>query len=301
MSELSTVTIISTGQKIKKMKNHYQNDLKETPAYAIFQAKIPYVVITAYQSGKVVFQGNLAQEEAMKWDKNINSLTKMPTVNFLNDSHIGSDESGTGDYFGPITTSAVFVPKDKIPLLKEIGIQDSKKLTDQKIMELTNYIVAMNLPYSSVILDNLKYNALQKQGWSQGKMKAMLHQSAINNVVKQVDNRTLKGILIDQFCLPEIYKKHISSEQLTLQANTHFMTKAETYSIAVATASIIARARFVQEMNRLSEQVNMDLLKGASQKVDQQIARIIKQYGRKKLNEIAKIHFANTQKAEKWL
>src|SRR5699024_219334 len=146
-------------------------------------------------------------------------------------------------------------------------------------------------------LKNERYNLLQKKGWSQGKMKAMLHQSCINNLVNKIPNRAYEGILIDQFCLPDIYQRHIASEQLQLQESTHFMTKAENYSIAVASASVIARARFVQEMNRLSNKVGMPLLKGASKKVDQQIAQIIKEQGRGILNKIAKTHFANTKKA----
>src|SRR5699024_12473654 len=90
------------------------------------------------------------------------------------------------DYFGPVTACAVYIQQDQIALLKEIGIQDSKKLTDQNILTLSAKIIKMNIPYSLMILHNEKYNHLQLQDWSQGKMKAMLHHACISNVYKTI-------------------------------------------------------------------------------------------------------------------
>src|SRR5699024_1126231 len=278
---------------IQKMKSEYKNYMETTPPHAVFRAKTPYAVITAYQSGKVLFQGTRAAEEVRKWGKaaldHSNKKNEKPThetqppQTLFDESHIGSDESGTGDYFGPITNCAMFVPQDKMALLKEIGVQDSKTLTDEKIKELATYLLAMDMLYSLMVLKNEKYNQLQKQGWSQGKM----------------DKETSYGILIDQFCMPHVYEKHITSEGRKLDPHTYFMTKAETHSLAVAAASIIARASFVKEMEDLSKIVGFSLLKGASPKVDQQIAKIIRTKGKQFLPSVAKVHFANTKKAEK--
>ncbi|HLR53196.1 MAG TPA: ribonuclease HIII [Pseudogracilibacillus sp.] len=294
---------------IQKMKNEYKNYMETTPPHAVFRAKTPYAVITAYQSGKVLFQGTRAAEEVRKWGKaaldHSNKKNEKPThekqppQTLFDESHIGSDESGTGDYFGPITNCAMFVPQDKMALLKEIGVQDSKTLTDEKIKELATYLLAMDMPYSLMVLKNEKYNQLQKQGWSQGKMKAMLHDACIKNVQAKMDKETSYGILIDQFCMPHVYEKHITSEGRKLDPHTYFMTKAETHSLAVAAASIIARASFVKEMEDLSKMVGFPLLKGASPKVDQQIAKIIRTKGKQFLPSVAKVHFANTKKAEK--
>ena len=289
---------------MKEMKQHYHDYLKPTPPHALFQAKTTYATITAYKSGKVLFQGKSPQKEAAKWDKNqtfpMSEKKKTNTKevpDFIHTSHIGSDESGTGDYFGPVTACAVYIQQDQIALLKEIGIQDSKKLTDQNILTLSEKIINMNIPYSLMILHNEKYNHLQLQGWSQGKMKAMLHHACISNVLHKIGDRYYGGILIDQFCQPNIYKNHLLQEGIQVPDQTYFMTKAEDYSIAVATASIIARASFVKEMERLSKKVNMTLLKGASNKVDLQAASLIKDKGNEYLNSVAKVHFANTNKA----
>src|SRR5699024_6122609 len=98
------------------------------------------------------------------------------------------------------------------------------------------------------------------------------------------------------FCMPHVYEKHITSEGRKLDPHTYFMTKAETHSLAVAAASIIARASFVKEMEDLSKIVGFSLLKGASPKVDQQIAKIIRTKGKQFLPSVAKVHFANTKK-----
>ncbi len=297
---------------IEEMKHFYANVLQSTPQGAVFRAKTSNAVITAYKSGKVMFQGNAPAVEAAKWtDKAKESPKATPKTNKINafsppdtlftSNHIGSDEAGTGDYFGPITVAAVYVKKEQIELLRELGVKDSKNLTDSTIRKISKDIMNLDLPYSLLILHNEKYNRLQKQGWTQGKMKAMLHHHAINNLLNKIGTTSIDGILIDQFCEPAIYKKHIATEKQKLADNTYFMTKAESYSIAVAAGSIIARTSFLSEMDNLSAETGIALPKGASKKVDQTIARIIKSKGEKALNSYAKTHFANTKKARGYL
>ncbi|WP_026906385.1 ribonuclease HIII [Paucisalibacillus globulus] len=301
-------------ETIKKMKQYYHKSLTSSPQGAIFRAKTENAVITAYKSGKVLFQGSKPHIESEKWTDNTSSqptVTKQkkstpttiytPSESLFSSSHIGSDEAGTGDYFGPITVSCAYITSSQISLLKELGVKDSKNLTDSVILKLAKEIAQIRIPYSLLILHNPKYNTLQKRGWSQGKMKAMLHHHAIQNLLKKIGNTEYDGILIDQFCEPGIYKKHIASEGGKLPDKTFFMTKAESYSIAVATGSIIARASFVKEMDKLSDKMGFELNKGASKKVDQTIARVIREKGEHVLDSCAKVHFANTQKAKKWL
>src|SRR5699024_12087093 len=104
------------------------------------------------------------------------------------------------------------------------------------------------------------------------------------NVLHKVGDLYSVGILSEEFCQTKIYKNHLLQEGIQVPDQTYFMTKAEDYSIAVATASIIARASFVKEMERLSKKVNMTLLKGASKKVDLQAATLIKDKGNEYLN-----------------
>lgn len=294
--------------KINEMKLAYQNQLKTTPPGAIFAAKATTCSITAYRSGKVLFQGKESEIEAAKWgdipEASVNKQTTTrkrhafsPDNGLFTSSHIGSDEAGTGDYFGPITVCAAYVEASQIPLLKEIGVKDSKNLTDSAIQAIAKQLLQLELPYSLVILENKKYNQLQQKGWTQGKMKTMLHHTAINHVLKKIKPTKPNGILVDQFCEPNVYQRHLQSEKKKLQKDIYFMTKAESYSIAVATSSIIARASFVQKIEQLSKEIGITLPKGASTKVDQTAAYLIKKFGKEKLYTIAKVHFANTNKA----
>lgn len=295
------------------MKDYYAGSIVDVPQGAIFRAKNSNAVITAYRSGKVMFQGKSAEFESIKWVDEIAAETKQtkptakpkhnlaPPKDIFNDSHIGSDEAGTGDYFGPMTVASVFVKKDQIAKLKEIGVQDSKNLSDPTIRRLSKEILGLNIPYSLLVLRNPKYNALKARGWSQGKMKALTHHHAIDNVINDVEEGSFAGIVIDQFCEPSLYNKYIASEKQTSASNTYFITKAESHSIAVAAASIIARTSFLKEMDNLSEELGMTLPKGAAQHVDKAIAKIIKEHGHQALNSCAKTHFVNTKKAEAYL
>lgn len=307
---MSNQVLKVTEEELKRMEKYYGNNMVASPPGSRFRVKTDSAVITAYNSGKVLFQGEDAVIEAAKWktgevkqlkitDSNGSPYTPKESLFFH--SHIGSDEAGTGDYFGPITVAAVFIEESKIPLLKKLGIRDSKTLTDSAIKRLAKKIIEEEIPYASLVLPNEKYNKLQQSGWSQGKIKALMHHHAIEYVKKKITNQQYDGIIIDQFCQPDVYKRYLRSENLTLQEKTFFVTKAESKSIAVAAASLLARTKFVDEMDRLSRVVGLELPKGAGQQVDKTIARFIQIYGREKLTTCAKIHFANTQKADKYL
>lgn len=294
-----------SSAKLVEMKKYYQDFLDENPQGALFRARTKNAVITAYNSGKVLFQGANPDIEINKWVKQ-NKVKKIQVDpeklnNVLTRTHIGSDESGTGDYFGPVTAAAVYITEAQISELKKMGIQDSKLIKDDLIRALSKKLVEMNIPYSLLILPNEKYNQLQSKGWSQGKMKAMLHHHVIDNVIKKINPHNYEGIIIDQFCLPHVYKNYLASENKFVHSKTHFLTKAEHHSVAVATASVIARASFLKEMDKLSHLSGYSLLKGASNKVDRLIAQIMREKGLEYLNKIAKTHFANTEKANNYL
>lgn len=308
---MSTVVLTVNKTTLQEMKQYYQDALNPPfPNGAYFRARTPNAAITGYHSGKVVFQGKQCELEAHAWQKegvDTNSPTRPQTKqqsipqDILTKTHIGSDETGTGDYFGPMTVCAVYVEENQIELLKELGVQDSKNLTDKRILSITEDLLHTDIIYSLLTLPNDIYNKRQEQGWTQGKMKALLHHHAHKNVLKKLDNKPYQGIIVDQFVQESTYKKHLQSEGEQLLPKTFFLTKAESHSIAVATASLIARTRFVREMDRLSNELGIELIKGASKKVDMTISKVIQKFGRKKLFDVGKVHFANTQKAEQYL
>src|SRR5699024_1243318 len=127
---------------------------------------------------------------------------------------------------------------------------------------------------------NQKYNSLQEKGWSQGKMKAMLHHHVNQTVIRKIEKQPYEGVGIAQFCDPAIYQKHLQSEQKTMPDNTYFKTKAEQYSLAVAADSILARASFLKKMDELSIDLGIKLAKRGCQQGEQKIATINKTRGK---------------------
>ncbi|MDW4488773.1 ribonuclease HIII [Staphylococcus saprophyticus] len=260
--------------------------------------------ISIYNSNKVMFQGKDAERIAAQLLPNVTksqpsskkSSTTKQTISYNQFQCIGSDEAGSGDYFGPLTVCAAYVSHKNVQILKALGVDDSKKLTDTKIVELAEQLVTF-IPHSLLVMNNEKYNEKQKAGWSQVKMKAVLHNEAIKNVTQKIDTTELDYIVIDQFAEASVYKRYALSD-LPFSNKTKFETKGESKSIAIAAASIISRYAFVKHMDRLTQSVKTDIPKGASNKVDLTAAKIIERKGIAYLDSISKKHFANRKKAE---
>ncbi|WP_342558792.1 ribonuclease HIII [Metasolibacillus sp. FSL K6-0083] len=300
---MTNIVLLLTNDKLQEVQSFYATNkvIRNAPG-VVFAAKLADTAITVYKSGKVMFQGDGAEREAARWgtaevsEKGIASKGDALPKNFATLSVIGSDETGTGDYFGPITVAAVYVPVDKIPLVQELGVKDSKLLTDDFMRKIAPDLMKV-CAHSILTLRNDKYNTLQAKGYSQGKMKALLHNQAIRHVLKKIAPEQPQYILIDQFAERATYYRHIQREQEIIRDNVLFSTKAENLHVAVATASILARYAFLKEMDRLSELVGFTLQKGASSKVDEMAAKIWLSKGEETLHSISKWHFANTEKA----
>ncbi len=290
------------------MKKAYQSHLSlKQPQSTVFMAKVHGCTITAYSSGKVLFQGGSHEEEARKWGNSLPSAkkstsspkgsTKLP-LNFSSLSVMGSDEVGTGDYFGPMTVVSAYVSTQNMPLVKELGVQDSKNLKDPQIIKIAQDLLHV-IPYSLLILPNPKYNELQKNGMTQGKMKAVLHNKALLNLLKKMNPEKPEAILIDQFAEKNVYYRHLQGQKDVCKENVYFSTKGESVHLAVAAASILARYAFLKEWDKLSEKAGFTIPKGAGAAVDKAGARLIRSKGEQALWEFTKVHFANTGKAKK--
>jgi ribonuclease HIII len=290
--------ITATATMLEKMRNHYASDITgHLPVGALFVAKRSGCTITAYRTGKVLFQGKEAEQEAAKWMKESDQKeapVSQPPLAAA--SAIGSDEVGTGDYFGPVVVAAAYVAKDQMDAITAMGIKDSKLLTDEAIRRLAPSLMNM-IPNQTVILSNPMYNDWQRSGMPQTKIKALLHNEAIGKLVKQLSPIEPEAIIIDQFIERDLYFRYLENETNVVRDRVYCYPKAETVHVAVAAASIIARCIFLQEMERLSNEVGMTLPKGAGAQVDQTAAKLIQTHGPAILETCAKLHFANTEKA----
>ena len=299
------------SDNVKKKIIAYYEDMKfeKTPPYAEFQVKDFDCVTTLYESGKIVFQGIGADIEASIWieqerrlnnriidvtgkEKEKDKKDKDKDIQIMY-STIGSDEVGTGDFFGPIVVSAAYVSKEKINFLIDLGVRDSKKLTDDKIIKIAPSIIK-EIPHSTIVLDNKSYNANHSSDVNMNKIKAILHNKVLLNLVKD-DKYDYKSIVVDQFAFPKKYYSYIADvkEKVT---GIYFMTKAEDKCFSVAAASIISRYVFLSEMKKLSDQIGFEIPKGAGPLVDEVAKTIVEKHGYNKLNEIAKMNFKNATK-----
>jgi len=310
-----TTITLKVSDKTKEQMLEFFEDLKreKTPPYAVFQAQDGDTVVTLYESGKAVFQGKDADLSSEFWiaTERINSGVATTTdsrdkkkedkptkVLPIRINSIGSDEVGTGDYFGPIVVTATYVSKENIDFLLDLKVKDSKKLTDEQIIKIVPEIIK-KIPYHTLVLTNKQYNEFYNSdfGMNMNKTKAVLHNKVLYELVK--DNKYVYDyIVVDQFEYPGSYYKHIKESKNQVK-NIFFMTKAEDKCLSVACASMISRYIFLQEMEKLSKSVNIMLPKGASTLVDETAKKIVDTYGIEKLNDIAKLNFKNTEKVKK--
>lgn len=309
--------VFKVSDNIKdKMVDYYKNVRRDkTPPYAVFQAMEADTIITLYESGKVMFQGISADIDANIWidmEKKINNRTidinagnkekekyKEELNYYYSLSTIGSDEVGTGDYFGPIVVTASYVSKEKINLINDLGVKDSKKLTDEKIIKIAPILI-QEIPYVTFTLDNKEYNEYQAKGYNMNKIKAILHNKVLYSLTTKEDNYPYDKIVVDQFVYPKKYFEHISETNKKV-TNITFTTKAESKCASVAASSIISRYIFLKQMKKLSNDLDIEIPKGANDIVDQVGMEIVKKYGFDKLNDVAKLNFKNTEKIKEAL
>ena len=308
-----TITLKVSENTKNEMKDFFQDSTRpKTPAYAVFQADDADCVVTLYESGKAVFQGPSADMSAQLWierERHLNPLNKVEVTNsdkkekkekkneyidpkIYNSNSIGSDEVGTGDFFGPIVVTSAYVTKENIPFLEELGVKDSKKLTDEKILEIVPKIIK-TIPYESIILSNKEYNQKYSADINMNKIKAIMH----NKVLFAMKNKgyNYDYIVVDQFAKPFVYFSYLKTSPNVVK-NITFMTKAEDKCLSVACASLISRYIFLKEFDKLGESVNTFLLKGANVKVNEVAKEIVNKYGFNKLYDLAKMNFKNVEK-----
>ena len=305
-----TITV-KVSDKTKKQMIEYFEDLKreKTPPYATFQAVDGDTVVTLYNSGKAVFQGRDADLASQFWietekinvgsvdftnsnEKKKDKSKDITTSKYMYINSVGSDEVGTGDYFGPIVVSSSYVKKDDVNYLKELGVMDSKKITDEKILEIAPKIIK-KVKYKSLVLTNKDYNKFNKD-YNMNKIKAIMHNKVLYQMINE-EHPVIDAILVDQFAEKYVYYNYLKNTNL-VQRNITFMTKAEDKNIAVACSSIISRYIFIQEFNKISKNVGFNLPKGAGNKVDEIGKLIVQKYGKEILESIAKLNFKNTEK-----
>ncbi len=309
MKNQNITKVIKVNDDIKEKMCEFYEDKKrsKTPPYAIFQAEDNDTIITLYESGKAMFQGLSADIEASMWEminndsSNLEDFFDEPRKKEkeedikipFNINSIGSDEVGTGDYFGPIVVSASYVSVNDIDFLTNLGVRDSKKLSDEKILEIVPQIVK-RIKYKTIILSNKEYNKYHNEDMNMNKIKAILHNKVLYNLTHENDIK-YDYIVVDQFESPKSYYNHLNDTDKIVK-NITFITKAEDKCLSVACSSLISRYIFIKEIDKLGEKYGIFIPKGASSYVDDIAIKLVSKYGKNVLNDIAKLNFSNTKR-----
>jgi len=202
---------------------------------------------------------------------------------------IGTDESGKGDYFGPLVIAGVYADADTKKKLKEIGAADSKTLSDAKIRKLAEEITKV-CRYSLVTIGNKRYNQMYDEIKNLNKLLAWGHARVIENMLEVVD---CSNALSDQFGSPELIKNALLSKGRKINLSQRHRAEE---NVVVAAASILARNEYVKAMDKLSEEYGMEFPKGGSSMVVEAAREFVLSHGKEKLANVAKLHFVITGK-----
>ena len=259
------------------------------PQYAKWQLKPENCVITCYTSGKTVFQGKDANVYAAAFMQGQDEIPNTATTNQY--PQAGSDEVGTGDYFGPVCVCASYVTQDNVDFLIKLGVRDSKQMSDADMLKIGPLLME-RIPHSLLIVPPQKYNRVHESN-NLNAIKAKLHNQAYINLAKKIELPSFK--IIDQFTPETSYYRYLKNEPQIIHG-IHFETKAEAKYLSVAVGSIISRYGFLKTWEEMEKKYNMTLPKGSGDQVDIVAQAFVERYGLERLGEIAKLHFKNTEK-----
>ena len=267
--------------------------IEDSNQYVVWRLKGKGVIAIAYSSGKILFQGSDTSSDWILVEECLSSV--LSKEKFQN--HIGVDEAGKGDYFGPLVTAAAFVEEKNLEKLKGLGIMDSKKITDKKIAKIFDEIKDSLLFDVSILMPE-EFNLLYKQYQNINKLLASQHSLVIENLLTKLDSlgRDCDYVLIDQFSKnPMRVKGVLGVKGRDVEFRQMHGGEAD---IAVAMASIVARYHFVQSMDKLSEKWNIEFPKGATDVVNVG-KEFVAKYGVNNLTKVAKVNFKTTEQVVK--
>src|SRR6266487_1931247 len=243
------------------------------------------ITTTAHEGGK----GSQGTEDSSRLDAAASATHTFETP------WIGTDESGKGDYFGPLVSAAVYVDDQILERLGALGVKDSKLLSDKKARELAERIrIICKDRYSEVVITPEQYNRLyedfQQEGKTLNHLLAWGHYRALENLLAVVE---CENIIVDQFANEHYLRSRLFAKNPARKLNLIQMPRAEV-NLAVAAASIIARDRFLTWLENMALKYD-PLPKGASAEVVQTARAIVARRGKEELRMIAKLHFKTTQ------
>jgi ribonuclease HIII len=259
------------------------------PDHAVWAGRIPTVRAVLYASGKLVLQGKdaarAAEElfgEAPAPATAAGVAVRVPTV--------GSDETGKGDFLGPLVVAAALVRPGQEALLAEYGVRDSKDVGDREAGEIAA-LLRQTLPCAVVAIDPPRYNELHREmGANLNRLLAWAHGKAIEEVLAKPGAAGAAALVVDQFAKGPLLPRALGPRARALPLEMR--PRAEDHP-AVAAASLLARDAFLAALRRLGGEIGVPLAKGSGPPADQAARRVVAKGGRALLERVAKMHFRN--------
>ncbi len=211
---------------------------------------------------------------------NTQSLPELPKG-----SRIGQDESGKGDYFGPLVVAAAYIAETQQIELERLGIKDSKLLSDDQNQKLAA-ILSKQLRHHIFVLMPEDYNQVYFRTGTLNRLLAVCHAQVLENLLTI---QSCQLAIIDQFnANKEMLENKLLDRGRKIQI---IQTIRGERDLAVAAASILARATFLQKLQELRDQYKVNFPKGATHHVWPAIEKFTRLYGKDQLTKVAKVHF----------
>ena len=292
---LHSHTVVLTKQQAEKLRLilQKQNFVFEEKPYTLFAGRKDKLNLAVYEKGpKLLLQGRGIEDfitftlEPEITGQALLGYEEVYTPELFS-PHFGIDESGKGDFLGPLVVAGVYVDEALAKHLRDAGIQDSKGIgTDKKIRELATIIRHSNAPCERIVISPQKYNQLYKTFRNLNSLLAWGHAKVLENLCEKVPS--CPRALSDKFANERVLQSALQEKGRKLQLDQR--TKAES-DYAVAAASIIAREGFIDWLDKEGTRLGTVLPKGVSAKVKQAATTLLHQKGPEILPQIAKMHF----------
>ncbi len=281
---------LNLADRLKQGLEEWGFELSQPP-YTLYQGKSKGVTCTLYTSGKLVVQGKEIKQfiEYFLEPEILNTFTFGYEQLALDPTpRIGIDESGKGDFFGPLCIGGVFAGGDQIMALSKMGVKDSKRLTDGSVIKIAAQI-RKELLYHIVRIGPEKYNELYERFGNLNLLLAWGHATVIETLVEKSG---CESVIIDQFAAEHVVENALRKKNRKVLLTQR--TKAE-QDLVVAAASIIARAAFLEGLQKLEQAWDVKLPKGASAQTIEAGVNLIKKHGSQILGSVGKMHFKTAQ------
>lgn len=302
------VATIDPGLKDQLVRDLIEQDFEFTsppPPHTLFSVKKNGISCTLYKSGKLTVQGKnkddfiefylepqITKQFTYTYGNTIiqsepekKSITEYEDTGSIDTSaHIGIDESGKGDFFGPLCVAGVFADRAGINKLIQMGVRDSKTLTPAAILRLARQI-EQEFEHYIVKINPLKYNELIVQFANLNKLLAWGHATAIEHLAETTG---CKRVIIDQFANESVVLTALKRKKLDLELTQRHRGEED---VVVAAASILARSAFVLSLEKLEKEFNQPFPKGASKQTIAAGREFVRTYGRNELGKVGKLHF----------